>query len=73
MQAKVHRRRFCQEASAPFNADSSHCALQFCLAPEAEAKTGKEFMGTREAAAWLAFLFDHFISTFSKVFYQAIN
>jgi len=53
MQAKVHRRRFSQEASAPFNAGSSHRALQFCLAPEAEAKTGKEFMGAREAATWL--------------------
>jgi excisionase family DNA binding protein len=52
MQAKVHRRRFSQEASAPFNAGSSYRALRsFRIA--SEAKAGKEFMGAREAATWL--------------------
>jgi excisionase family DNA binding protein len=53
MQAKAHRRRFCQEASAPFNAGSSYRPLQSRIASEVEAKAGKEFMGAREAAAWL--------------------
>jgi len=53
MQAKAHRRRLSQEASAPFNAGSSYHALQSRIASEVEAKARKEFMGAREAAAWL--------------------
>ena len=52
MQAKAHRRQFSQEVSAPFNAGSSYRALQSSRIAS-EAKAGKEFMGAREAAAWL--------------------